>query len=106
MSCAACLLSWSLLGAKRTGGFAMHRSAFDPKRTWVIPYRALFEPLRCLSWPSGVLMRRREFVRLLVGAAAIWPLSARAQQEATPVIGFLRPTRAEDAGHLVAAFRQ
>ena len=50
-------------------------------------------------------LRRREFITLLGGAAA-WPVTARAQQQTVPVVGFLRPTRAEESGHLVAAVRQ
>jgi ABC-type uncharacterized transport system substrate-binding protein len=50
-------------------------------------------------------MRRREFMAL-VGGAAAWPLTARAQQPAMPVIGFIRSTAAAGSEHLVGAFRQ
>ena len=50
--------------------------------------------------------RRREFITLVGGTAATWPIVARAQQPGLPVVGFLRITRAEESGHLVAAFRQ
>ncbi|MGE5166527.1 MAG: ABC transporter substrate-binding protein [Sphingobacteriales bacterium] len=52
-------------------------------------------------------MKRRHFIKLLAGSAAsIWPLAVRSDETAIPVIGFLRPTKAEDSGHLVAALRQ
>ena len=49
-------------------------------------------------------MNKREFITILGGAAATWPIAASAQQPAMPVVGFLSTRTAADSANVVAAF--
>ncbi len=53
-----------------------------------------------------ITLGRRELIAALGSAATIWPLAARAQQRAMPVIGYMDTASASTTAHLVEAFRR
>jgi putative ABC transport system substrate-binding protein len=57
-----------------------------------------------LTWEGYV--RRRDFIKVIAGSTAVWPLAVRAQQPAMPVIGFLSFRSATESAGVEAAFRE
>src|SRR5262245_32247983 len=100
-------LSRSLLGVKRTWLFAPHMSALDPKRTQMTPSGLpVFIDNITSHLALGGDMRRRDFIGLLGGAAAAWPIASRAQRLAVPLIGYLSGRSPEDTVRELEAFHK
>jgi putative tryptophan/tyrosine transport system substrate-binding protein len=94
---------------------AVHESGYDPTATLAVRCgngfdadfsplsKYSFEPIGCSVPSQGANMQRRDFLGILGGAVA-WPLSARAQQPALPVIGFINSASAKGYARPLSAF--
>src|SRR5262245_31386881 len=69
----------------------------------LLPYR---DVLSFVESTGSIRVNRRDFITLLGGASAAWPVVARAQQQAVPLIGFLHPASPEPFVHVVNGFRR
>ena len=79
-------------------------SAFDPKRTLPLPDHPSVLVRCSFLKHRGATMRRREFIKAATASVVAWPLVARAQQTAKPVIGFMSARSPDDSGTILQAF--